>query len=346
MRKSSVPVKTAVVLFCLLLTASVAGAATVLRMNHQFPETAAGSANDQWFADAVKTATNGELDIRIYWNNGLGAAKENLPMLKAGHIDMAAMSPGYFAAEMPFFSAPNSIPMALDTICQSSVLMKTLMEQVPAFEKEASDNGVRPLFFHLLNPYLLVSKTPVKTFEDLKGLRIRTWGEEIPLLVGAAGATPIPLFLPDIKETLERGVINACPFSKDLVVTYKLYEMAPHITEVVMWEGPAWGIWISTKTWEKLSEPHREALLSAAETARHREIEQTLKSEREAAEFLSANGVTFHPFPPEELAKWRAASPDFFALWVEKMDKLGKGEAARETVKLWNEIRGRVQECP
>ena len=326
----------------LCLTAS---AKTVFKMNHQFPESAAGSKIDQWFADEIERATKGEVKIRIFWSNGLGEANENLMLLKNAAIDMAAMSAGYFPEELPFFSAPNSIPMGMDNICQSSEIMKAFMTQIPVFKKEAAEHNIRPLFFHLLNPYLLVTKKPVKRFSDLKGMRIRIWGKDMPRLVKAAGGRPVKLFLPDIYEALKRGVIDGCPFSVDLVVSYRIYELAKHITEVVMWEGPSWGVWISEKSWRKLSPPHQRVFLETAEKARKLEIPQTLAAERNARTFLETQGMLFHPFPAEELAKWKEVNPNFFDDFIQKMGKTGKGNAAGKTVKLWKSMRSQIH-CP
>ena len=41
-------------------------------------------------------------------------------MSQQGAIDFAAMSPGYFPAELPFHAAPNSIPMAMSEPAQNS----------------------------------------------------------------------------------------------------------------------------------------------------------------------------------------------------------------------------------
>ncbi len=88
--------------------------------------------------------------------------------------------------------------------------MKAFMTQNPEFADEAKRSHIRPLFFHLLNPYLLVSKKPVEKFEDLKGMRIRIWGEDMPRLVQAAGGKPLNLFLPDIYKAMESNVLDAC----------------------------------------------------------------------------------------------------------------------------------------
>jgi TRAP-type transport system periplasmic protein len=318
-------------------------AKTVLRLNHQFPAAAEGSKIDQWFADEVKKATNGEVEIQIFWSNALGAAKENLTLLKGGAIDMVAMSPGYFPAELPFFCAPNSIPMAMDNIRQSSEIMKAFIEKIPAFMQEAQDQHIRPLFFHLLNPYLLVTSEPVKKFEDLKGKKIRTWGEDMPRLINAAGAVPVNIFLPELYENLQRKVIDGCPFSVDMVVSYKLYDVTKHITEVALWVGPAWGVWISERCWQKLTPAHQKAILEVAERARELELKTTAEAEVKARETLQAAGVQFYPFPAEELAKWKKANPDFFADWIEKMQKIGKGDGAKQTVDMWKEMREKIK---
>lgn len=336
------------IVVCLVLSLMVflftpVEAKTVLRLNHQFPAAAEGSKIDQWFADEVKKATNGEVEIQIFWSNALGAAKENLTLVKGGAIDMVAMSPGYFPAELPFFCAPNSIPMAMDNIRQSSEIMKAFIEKVPAFMQEAQDQQIRPLFFHLLNPYLLVTSEPVKKLEDLKGKKIRTWGEDMPRLINAAGAVPVNIFLPELYENLQRKVIDGCPFSVDMVVSYKLYDVTKHITEVALWVGPAWGVWISERSWQKLTPAHQKAFMEVAERARELELKTTAEAEVKARETLQAAGVQFYPFPAEELAKWKKANPDFFADWIEKMQKIGKGDAAKQTVAMWKEMREKIK---
>jgi TRAP-type C4-dicarboxylate transport system substrate-binding protein len=335
----------AIIALLALVICSNAAAKTVLRMNHQFPAAAAGSKIDQWFVDEVKKATGGEIEIQIFWSNALGAAKENLTLLGTGAIDAAGMSAGYFPAQLPFFAAPNSLPMAMDNICQSSALMKAFMEKIPAFQEEAKRNKVVPIFFHLLNPYLLVTREPVNTLEDLKGKKIRTWGEDMPRLVKAAGGTPVTIFLPELYENLQRGVIDGCPFSVDFIQTYKIYEVAKYVTEVVMWEGPAWGVWFSQKSWDKLSKKHQQIIMDVAERARKLELTKTAEAGIAAREFLKGKGVKFSPFPPAELAKWQQANPDFYGDWIKKMEKQGQGDAARQTVELWKDIRNWVN-CP
>ena len=228
--------------FALTSAFGVSGAnAVTLQMNHQMPATAVGSKVDQWFADEIEKRTGGEVKIKIFWSEGLGKANETLSLLQSGAIDMAGLSPGYFPAQLPLFTAPNSFPMAIDSIDQASTLMDRLVREVPGYMEEARENGVRPLFFHVLNPYLLVSVDPITTLDQMQGVKMRTWGSHMPRMVQAAGGTAVTLSLPDIYEALSRGVVDAAPFAVDLVVTYNIFEVAKNVSEITLWDGPTWG---------------------------------------------------------------------------------------------------------
>jgi TRAP-type C4-dicarboxylate transport system substrate-binding protein len=327
------------VLFIALLSPRGAVAGTVLRMNHQFPATAEGARIDAWFAEEVERATGGEVRIKIFWAGALGGPKENLALLSAGAIHLAAMSAGYYPSELPLHAAPNSLPMAMDNPAQASAIMKTLTDEIPAYELEAARHGVKSLFFHILNPYYLFSREPVQGFDDLAGMKIRTWGEFMPVLVKSADAVPVTVFLPELYENLQRGVIDACPFSLDLAVAYNIHEVAPHVSEVVLWEGPSWGVWVNREAWNDLSPENRAAILKAAERARHKELKAAAKAEERARRTLQEAGVAFHDFPPGDLARWKEVSPDFLELWTERMSLRGLGEESRRAARLWRNMR-------
>jgi TRAP-type C4-dicarboxylate transport system substrate-binding protein len=316
-----------------------ASAETVLRMNHQFPASAFGSGFDAWFAEEVERTTQGRVRIEIFWAGSLGGPKENLELLSSGAIDMAAMSAGYFPAELPLHAAPNSLPMAMDNVRQAREIMLALTREIPAYRAEAERLGIKSLFFHVLNPYYLFSTEPVEGFDDLEGMRVRTWGEDMPRLVEAAGAVPVTVFLPELYESLRRGVVDACPFSLDLAVTYAIHEPAPHVTRVVMWEGPSWGVWVNRESWQGIEPADRERIEAAAREAGERELAAARAAEEEARLILQEQGVAFHDFPAEDLRRWKEQSPNFFELWIGRMEKRGLGEAAREAVELWREKR-------
>lgn len=309
-----------------------------LKLNSQWPATTAGSKVDQWFADEVKRRTNGEIDIRIFWSEALGKAGENLSLMQSGAVEMGAMSPGYFPKQLPFHAAPNSIPMAMNSVAQANVLMSRLLKEVPGMQGEAKANGVRTLFFHHLNPYLLVSKEPMTTLASVKGKKIRTWGTDMPRMAQAAGMTPVTLSLPEIYEGLSRGVVDAAPFSVDLVMNYKIFEVAKNVSDITLWLGPSWGVWISDAAWQKLPAAAQNVMTEVAAEANKRDLEATVAAEKTAREELLQKGVKFHTFAEADRRQWRAALPDFFADFISAREKEGRGADARRMVAIWKEV--------
>jgi TRAP-type C4-dicarboxylate transport system substrate-binding protein len=315
-------------------------AAKTLRMSSQWTETTAGAQVDKWWAKEIEARTNGEIKIKIFWEGVLGKAKENLALIQNGSIDLAAMSPGYFPAELPFHAAPNSIPMAMAKVEQATELMERLLTEVPEFDEEAKRNGMKALFFHHLNPYLLVCKEPVAGVDDMQGKKVRTWGKDMPRMVQAAGGVAVTLSLPELYEGLGRGTVDCIPFSVDLMVNYKIYEVAKHIHDITLWEGPTNAVWIARGVWDDLTPEQQKVIQEVSFEAATRDRDQVVGAGGKAIDALKAKGVQFHGFPDAEKKRWKDANPDFFGDFIEDQKAAGRGDAAMKTIEIWNAVVG------
>lgn len=339
-------VKTSRHYIAMLLSASVlmlavqGVVAQTLRMSSQWTENTTGAQVDKQWVKEVKNQTGGAVDIKIFWEGALGKGKENLGLIQQGAIDLAAMSPGYFPAELPFHAAPNSIPMAMSEVPQATALMERLLTEVPEFDEEAKRNGVKALFFHHLNPYLLVCKDEVKGVADMQGKKVRTWGKDMPRMVEAAGGVPVTLGLPELYEGLSRGTVDCIPFSVDLMVDYKIYEVAKHVHNITLWEGPTNAVWIARKVWDGMDPEHQKVVQKLSFEAAARDRDEVLKAGEAAIGTLKENGVQFHEFPDADKVKWKEANPDFFSDFISEQEKAGRGDDAKKTIMIWNEVVG------
>ena len=328
----------AIAAFGLVLGLASGTSAKSLRMSSQWTETTAGAKVDKWWASEIEKRTNGAVKIKIFWAGVLGKAKENLGLIQQGAIDLAAMSPGYFPSELPFHAAPNSIPMTMSRPDQATALMERLLTEVPEFDKEAKRNGMKALFYHHLNPYLLVCKDPAKSVADMKGRKVRTWGKDMPRMVQAAGGVPVTLGLAELYEGLSRGTVDCIPFSVDLMVNYKIYEVAKHIHSITLWEGPTNAVWMASKVWDGLTQDQQKIVQEVSFQAAMRDRDQVIAAGGKAIATLKSKGVQFHDFPKSEAKKWKAANPDFFGDFIKAQTAAGKGADAEKTIKIWREV--------
>lgn len=318
----------------------VASAQMNLRMSSQWTENTIGSQVDKWWAQEIEKRTGGKVKIKIFFEGALGKASENLTLIREGAIDLTAMSASYFPAELPLHTAPNSIPMAMAEVPQATKLIQRLLAEVPALDEEAKKNGMKALFFHHLNPYILVCKPEIKGIADMKGKKLRTWGADMPRMAQAAGAVPVTLGLPELYESLNRGTVDCLPFSVDLMVNYKIFEVAKNVYDITLWLGPTNGNWISRKVWDKIPPDQQKIIEDVSREAANRDRDLTMEAAAKAVETLKANGVKFHKFPEVDKKTWKQANPDFFADFVAAQEKAGRGAAARKMVQIWKEVVG------
>jgi TRAP-type C4-dicarboxylate transport system substrate-binding protein len=154
--------------------------------------------------------------------------------------------------------------------------------------------------------------------------------------------TPVTLSLPEIYEAISRGVIDAAPFSVDLVMNYKLFEVARNISEITLWLGPSWGVWIAESAWQKLPAAAQKVMLEVADEANKRDMDATVEAEKTAREELLKRNVKFHPFPAADREQWRKSLPDFFGDFIAGQEQAGKGADARKMVAIWREVVEKV----
>ena len=71
---------------------------------------------------------------------------------------------------------------------------------------------------------------PIRTLEDLKGMKIRTPSAAQSAQLEALGATPIDMPVTQIYNNLDRGVIDATMIPMSAALDFKLIEVAKYFT--------------------------------------------------------------------------------------------------------------------
>lgn len=312
-----------------------------LRYANFLPATLVQSKIDQWFADELAKRSNGKIIMKIYWAEALGKAREILTMVSQGAVESGGTAPGYFPAQIPFIAAPNSLPLSIENRQQAQIIMHALWKEIPAMQDEAKQNGVYPLFWHALDSYYLVCTSPIRTLADVKGKKLRSWGEDIPRAIQVAGGIPVTVFPAELYESLQRGVLDCAVYPLDAAVSIKLHEVAKYVTLMNFGAISGWPQFYNLKLWESWPEESKKLFREIAEDAKKLELKWMQEADAKARETMKAAGVEFIDFPDQK--KFESMAPDFLQDWVGKMEKLGKGADAAKMAKRWRELRARYQ---
>ena len=305
-----------------------------LRFAHFVPATLPGATIDQWFADELSKRTSGQITMQIYWAESMGKSMELLKMASQGGVDVSATAAGYFPSQIPML-AGATIPFA-KSAKHAKVVWTTLYNESPALQEEARRNGVMPMLWHPIPEYHLMGRAPIRNLDDLKGKRVRSFGEEYPRLLREVGATAITVLPGEWYESIQRGSIDYMLHSWDTLVTFKIHEVAKHGSMINLGALISWPQWWNLKKWESLPPHVKRLLIELSREADTREIARLDAAVEKAIDTMKASGVQFTPFPDQD--KLEKLTPDYLADWANKLDKLGKGAEARKILVRWREL--------
>ncbi|MCC6193085.1 MAG: TRAP transporter substrate-binding protein [Burkholderiales bacterium] len=253
----------------LLAAAGQAAAQLTLKLNESLGPGSVEEVALKHFKKVVEEGSKGQLQIAIHLQDALGKPDAALEGLMTGTLDLYSGALEYYAQIVPEELNAISIPYLLK---DNAALRKYLAS--PTFRKAEQrllERGIRVLSTEYnaeRGPYrVLVSSKPVHNVDDLKGLKIRMFPNDVYIRSWKnLGATPVQLAWTETYLGIRQGVVNAVTAPIALVNPMKFTEVAPYIIEIKEYPQ-TWPIMISEKTWKKLTPDQQQLLVRAANEA-------------------------------------------------------------------------------
>ena len=190
-----------------------------------FPPTHPAAVMAGQFCEEVKKRTNGRIDVTYYPGGTLATGPKVFNSVVQGLADIGLSATPYNRGRFPvteILDLPHGFPSAwVSGQVQNDFYSK--------FKPKEWDE-VQVLYFHSVGPFLLNTlKKPIKTLEELKGMKIRAQAG-IADTVAALGGTPIPLEQVDVYESLRRGVIDGVFGPFEILKGWKFGELCKYTT--------------------------------------------------------------------------------------------------------------------
>jgi TRAP-type transport system periplasmic protein len=302
-----------------------------IRLAHFLTPNFTGSIVDQWFADELKKRSNGNVEIQIFWAGSLGKATELLQLAGSGAVDLVATGTGYYVNELPLSSIVQGVPMLFDDNNQATRIAKQLFDTKPALQGELKRNRVHAVFWHSLAGYRPLCVSKLETLADFKGRRMRSFGEFLPLMWSALGATPVNVLPAELYEALQRGTMHCAFWAYDLLHSGKLHEVGKFSTDMDFGAYVNYPVMASLQRWQSWPASVQKLMTEVGLQAMERDIKLVQENAAKAREDMIKNhGVQEVVFKDKD--KLRAAIPDMTELWIQSMAKRGLEKDARDLV--------------
>jgi tripartite ATP-independent transporter DctP family solute receptor len=239
----------------------------------------------------LEAATNGRLSVQMFPSMQLGGEKETIEQTQIGAIQMLRVSVGSMGPIVDDINVVN-MPFLFKNTAHAQRMMdgpigQELLDKITASPNAGlvalcwMDSGARSLYN---------TKRPIKSIEDLKGLKFRVIGNPIFVdMMNALGGNGVAMGYDQVFSALQTGVIDGAEnnppsyvFSNHYTAA-KYYSLTEHliIPEVLVF---------SKKAWTSLSNDDQTLIRKLAREAQLEERELWKKYETQAMEKAKAAG--------------------------------------------------------
>src|SRR5665648_37589 len=266
MKKLSIILLIAVILISVCSLMVSAQAKYVLKFNHVLSPNEPYHQGFLNWAERVKERTNGGLEIQVFHSAQLGVEEDIIEQIRQGvnvgqNTDSARLGnyvPGIAVMNGPYFV--NSI---------EDVVKLSQLPTVQKWEQElATEYGIKVLSFNWVQGFRhFMTNKPIRSPEDLKGLRIRTppapiWQESVKAL----GAVPTAMNFGDIYTGLQQKAVDGAELVYANIFGASLFEVLKYVSETKHFLLINFEV-VSSKWFDSLPEEYQKILVEECDRA-------------------------------------------------------------------------------
>ena len=274
---------------CFGASATLAADYTIKVAYENNPGEPIDKAVNEW-ARLFAQKTNGKGELRLYPSSQLGSKKDVMEQMKLGSAIITIADGGFFADYVPDFGILMG-PYLGNDYKDIFKLAKT-----PWFAE--MNTKLEAKGFHILTSNWLygvrhmVTKKPVYTPADLKGMKIRVPNNRIQIdAMKTMGATPTPMALAEVYPSLTTGVIDGAENPIPVLYGQKHHEPAKYLILTGHLDNVSQ--WVTSQAYfAKLPADIKKALSESADEAGNFMTSTVQAAEKETIEKMKKEGVT------------------------------------------------------
>lgn len=283
------------------------------------------------FAKQVEEASNGEIIISVQEGGAMGLKDEDhFTAIADGIVPMASVLMGAAVGTSPIYALSTS-PFLVQGFEEAKLLRDIAM---PYYEEEAKRLNQKILYTCPWPPSAVHAKRPIKEYEDLEGLRIRTYDKKGTEVLQKAGANAVVMSWGDVYPALATGTIDSVLTSTTSAVAGNFWEVLTDTT-LVNFAIPVNMININLDTFNSLPQEQQDILVQVGQEMEKKWWQEAEATMDEEIKTLRENGMTVHEEISDELARKLRESGQFIIdNWLEKV-----GQDGREILNEFNEKR-------
>jgi TRAP-type C4-dicarboxylate transport system substrate-binding protein len=294
----------------------------------------------QPWIENVEKQTNGLVKITLYPGSTLGSPMDQYDLVVRGAAHVSWGFPGYTPGRFPLTSV-----MDLPFMSPSAEIGSRIVQRL-------YDNGYLKSEFEDVKLLALgvptsidlhSKKKPVRTLEDLRGMRIRVLSPIMGKIIKKWGGVPVAMPATEIFIALDRGTIDAMFTDPLTLYALKCNEVTEYHTNVGIASSPFFFI-MNKETWDQLPADVKEIIdgLSGEYFSADLNGRMIDELERKTWKRLEMEGHSVYTLSPEERERWKISAETAIDEWVRDMEQkeLPGSKVLEEALRLKEEFSG------
>jgi tripartite ATP-independent transporter DctP family solute receptor len=264
---------------------------TILKASDVHPEGYPTVAAVESLGKKLEAATQGRFGVQMYAAMQLGGEKEAIEQAQLGAIQLARVSVGTLGPVIDDLNVFNLPFLFRDTAHMEKVIDgdigTELLDKVTNNDKAGlvglcwMDAGARSIYD---------TKKPIKTIDDLKGMKIRVIGNPMFVdMMNALGGNGVAMGYDQVFSALQTGVVDGAENNPPSYVFDNHYQVAKYYTLTQHLIVPEMLV-LSRKTWDSLSKDDQALVKKLGREAQLEERDLWNKYETAALEKAKAAG--------------------------------------------------------
>lgn len=283
------------------------------------------------FAKRVNEALKGQMEIAVHEGGALGLKDEDrFTAVADGIVPIQSVLMGAAVGTSPIYALSTS-PFFVKDFKEARLLLDIAR---PYYEAEAEKFNQIILYTAPWPPSSIHAKRPIHKYEDLKGLRIRTYDKNGTDVLNKTGANAMTMSWGDVYPALATNTIDSVLTSSQSAVAGKFWEVLTHTTRV-NFAIPLNMINFNLDAFGKLTKEQQAKIIQIGKDMEERQWKLAEEAMVEDENICERNGMTIIRSISDELAAKLAADGEMVVEeWLNKV-----GDAGKKIISEFNEKR-------
>ncbi|MGR3485615.1 MAG: TRAP transporter substrate-binding protein [Paracoccaceae bacterium] len=247
------------------------------------------TANIAQFADDLRAATDGALDITVHSAGSLFPHSEIKNAVRSGQVPIGEFFLSTLSNEDAAFGL-DSQPFVATSYEDARRLWDA---QEPVIAELLAEQGLMPLFSVPWPAQGLYTNGEIDAADDLEGLRFRAYNAALEEFATIAGAAPVQVEASDIPQAFATGQVEAMITSPSTGANSTAWDFVTHYGQIDAWV-PKNIVVVNQRAFQRLPEDVQTAVMEAAEAAETRGWEMSMAEAEEKTAVMAENGMTIY----------------------------------------------------